>query len=476
VTRQYGGTGLGLAISRHLVRLMGGEIHVESRPGEGSHFWFELPMRTAEARLAEPGDTPVPDDLSGVRVLVVDDNPTNRDILRRTLEGVQAEVIEAPDGLRVEALLDDARATGDVPDLILLDVQMPGLDGIALAERLAQGPDAGIPVLILTSANRIEDARRARELGVKGYHLKPLPRDDLLRAVAAATGRDVGEGADPASHALALGAGVGEGATILLAEDNLVNRMVAKAMLEKAGHRVEVAGNGIEALERVLQGGVDLVLMDVQMPEMDGVEATRRIRASQDPGARVPIVALTAHAYGEEEARCREAGMDAFLSKPFHAQDLLRLVGRWLTLGSSTAPEAAGDSEADAPDAPAEADAPAPPPVDVESFRAGLAEAGIEEVAGPTLALFLQDLRSRVASLEGARRDADLGAVSRAAHALKSGAGNVRADQARILLQDVEALAADGDATVLGEPLERALAELARVDAFLEDGGYGSDG
>jgi PAS domain S-box-containing protein len=477
VTRQYGGTGLGLAISRHLVRMMGGEIHVESRPGEGSHFWFELPLRVAEAQPADPGETPVPDDLSGVRVLVVDDHPTNREILRRTLEGVHAEVVEAHDGHSALALLDGALDAGDAPNLILLDVQMPGLDGIALAEGLGRGPHAGIPVLILTSANRIEDARRARDLGVKGYHLKPLPRDDLLRAVAAATGRDTGEGSDPADRALALGAGVGEGATILLAEDNMVNRMVAMAMLEKAGHRVEVAGNGQEALDRVLAGGVDLVLMDVQMPEMDGVEATRRIRAAEAGGSHVPIVALTAHAYGEEEARCRDAGMDAFLSKPFHAQDLLRLVGRWLTVTSSRAADAPADTEVGAPADVAEPTGTEAPqaPVDVEAFRAGLAEAGIEEVAGPTLALFLEDLRTRVTALAEARRDADLVALSRTAHALKSGAGNVRADRARLLLQDVEARAAEGDADVLGEPLERALAELARVDAFLHEEGYGGD-
>jgi HPt (histidine-containing phosphotransfer) domain-containing protein len=206
--------------------------------------------------------------------------------------------------------------------------------------------------------------------------------------------------------------------------------------------------------------------MDVQMPEMDGVEATQRIRTAEAAGPhRLPIVALTAHAYGEEEARCRDAGMDGFLSKPFHAQDLLKTVATWLRQ-LPMSPSAAEPAD------PVDGEPREPPPVDVDAFREGLREAGIEEVTEPTLALFLQDLRTRRTALIESRKKGDLTGIAHAAHALKSGAGNVRAEGAHTLLGSLEERATDGDAGVLGPTLDEVIDELERVERFLVDGGF----
>ncbi|MEK9501049.1 response regulator [Gemmatimonadota bacterium DH-20] len=474
VSRRYGGTGLGLAISRRLVRLMGGRMQVESREGAGSTFTFDVVLTPcdppAEARpLTDAG----PVDLSGMRVLVVDDNHTNRRILRGVLGEAGCTVHQADSGAAALHRLDELDAAGTAPDLIVMDVQMPEMDGLTVIERLRTDSRMSafmrIPILVLTSANRPEDARRVRELGVEGYFLKPLPRPDLLRAVA---GIRAGRSDDPEAE----GPGVGLGAhlrrhRVLVVEDNAVNRMVACAVLEKAGYRVEIATNGVEAVAAVGDGDFQLVLMDVQMPEMDGLEATRVIRrAEAETGRRrLPIIALTAHALEEERERCLGAGMDDFLAKPFRAEDLLALLEQW-TRSEAVSPDASSsldESSMDATAPPASA-ASEEPPVDLDGFRSVLEAAGIVEVFETTLDIFRDDLPRRMEQIRSAWEARDVGAVAEAAHAIKSAAGNVQARRLNTLVADLESAGRAEDVGRMESLWPDVDAELDRVDRFLQ--------
>ncbi len=475
VSRRYGGTGLGLAISRKLVNMMGGEMTLESKENEGSTFTFDVILPSceppAEARpLADRG----PVDLTGVRVMVVDDNQTNRRILRGVLRESGALVHLADSGAAALDRLDELDAARTPPDLIVMDVQMPEMDGLEVVQRLRTHPDlaafAQIPVLVLTSANRSEDTQRVRDLGIEGYFLKPLPRPDLLRAVAAIQAeRDVP--VEPVRGTVRLGAHLHQH-RILVVEDNPVNRMVACATLEKAGYRVEVATNGLEAVIAVRDDEFQLVLMDIQMPEMDGLEATRAIREMEQErgGRRLPIVALTAHALAEERERCLASGMDDFLAKPFRAEELLTLLEHWTRSSSDDTPDDAGDepmlNEPSTASPPTDSFGPA---VDVEAFREVLRTAGIEEVLEPTLQVFRADLPKRAEAIHAAWADSDVLAVAEVAHAIKSAAGNVQAHRLNRLVADLEAAGRADDRSRMEELWPDVAAELIRVDAFLQN-------
>ncbi len=476
VSRRYGGTGLGLAISRRLVDLMGGEMQLASKEGEGSTFTFDVVLRPCdpppEARL--PADAG-PVDLSDLRVLVVDDNHTNRRILRGVLGEAGATVHQADSGAAALHRLDELDASRTPPGLIVMDVQMPEMDGLQVIERLRNDPNheqfSRIPILVLTSANRTEDARRVRELGVEGYFLKPLPRPDLLRAVAGIRADRTEKPDDDGARA---GANLGAHLRrhrVLVVEDNPVNRMVACATLEKAGYRVEVATNGLEAVAAVRDDEFQLVLMDIQMPEMDGLEATRVIRdlEAEQERRRLPIIALTAHALEEERERCLGAGMDDFLAKPFRAEELLGLLERW-TRPDDDEPDEAPPAEDPVYDPnPAAAPADAEPPVDLDGFRAVLEAAGIVEVFETTLQVFKADLPKRMEQIRDAWDSGDPQRVADAAHAIKSAAGNVQAHRLNALVAEMEAAGRDEDRARMESLWPQVTAELERVDTFLKE-------
>jgi two-component system sensor histidine kinase/response regulator len=330
ITRTHGGTGLGLAISRQLVELMGGTLEVESEPGRGSSFHFTLELRPATRQPPRP-DPPLVD-LKGLYTLVVDDNATNRLILRQTLASWGASVQEANNGR--DAIDEIARAyeAGAPYRLVLLDCRMPVLDGFSVAEYVHQHPTmAGVVVLMLTSDNRAGDEKRSRDLGIPVYLVKPVRRLDLLEAIRSALAPPTSP--EPAQSEALAAAGPPSPApvSILLAEDSEDNEALIRSYLRGSGYDLEVAANGEEAVRRFTERRFDLVLMDMQMPVMDGYRATAAIRAwershTQSP---VPVIALTAYALAEEQERSLQAGCTEHLSKPIRQQTLLAAIRKF---------------------------------------------------------------------------------------------------------------------------------------------------
>ena len=427
-SRRYGGTGLGLSISRRLVEMMGGRLEVASEAGKGSEFSFELSFPVvAQGETAPPART----DLRDLRVLLVDDHDLNRRILKEMFAWAGSRVeaaASAADGL------DRLRAAADAGSpfaLLATDVHMPGMDGFQFVTEVRADPVIGrVAVMILSSGGRQGDSQRCRELGVGAFLMKPVSRADLIEAAEGVLGgsrvRASGLRHVPAA------AGGQKALSILLAEDNPVNQEVAAALLRKRGHAVTVVDNGRAAVEAVRATPFDVVLMDLQMPQLDGFGATREIRRMA-AGAALPIIAVTANALSGEREQCLSAGMDDYLAKPFKPPDLFAISEGW---GNRSAAPATVEQ--------------APPgtttdPVDVAGLRAELRAAGVEEIADDLIRTFLEDAPGRMAALEEAARTGNRGGLERAAHAYTSAAGTIRAADLSAQLRDAELAAKSGD-------------------------------
>jgi two-component system, sensor histidine kinase and response regulator len=462
-TREFGGTGLGLTISRRLIENMGGRIWVESELGVGSHFHFVVNLKTAEQPqfVPEPvtGDTV----LTGVRVLIVDDNRTNRRILEGLVKRWGMIPTVAVDGEQALNALLAARETKGPFDLILTDMHMPRMDGFGLVEEIKKRPGLSTStIMMLTSGGQRGDAKRCGELGISAYLLKPVRQAELKEAIirVLTSQQSVGKPAMLTRESLHEKDGRRISLTILLAEDNPVNQKLAIRMLEKRGHKVTVASNGKQALAAIeARSGApyDLVLMDVQMPEMDGLEATAILREREKlSGLHQPIVAMTALVMKGDRERCLAAGMDAFLSKPIRPQELDDVLDSYTAQLSESITESSEIASSDSSSAQILA------PI----LTADLLERidGDRVLLSELLDLLREDSSRQLHTAQLAIDVNDAATLQSVGHALKGALANLAAPTAAAIAGELESI---GKAGVKSGSLTGAQASLSQLEREL---------
>lgn len=486
-TRIFGGTGLGLAISKKLVELMNGEIGVESAVGKGSRFWFKLPIPKQKNVLPTHIDE-TPLGLKNMRVLITDDNKTNRIILENTLNnyGCRTESVES--GVAAVRELKKAAIAGDPFKVMLLDMQMPGMDGentTVIVKNTTEIRDTEI--IILTSLGTRGDVADMRKIGCSGYLIKPVKESLLIETIMAVLSGKEMDGRDRA-HKIVTSHTVKDikyrNVNILLAEDNPINQKVAQKILTKAGYQVDIVENGKLALEALDEKKYDIILMDIQMPEMDGIQTTKEIRLREKHDKHTTIIAMTAHALKGDYERCIAAGMDDYLSKPIEPQEMLEKISKWvksiiinqqpITAKKNAAKTEAGPKTMPSSEAYKKPEAistqqdhtAADSPVDIKSAMARFGDD--KDFFREMMNEFLSYVPAQFKAIEEAVASGDADAVQKNAHSIKGAAGNLSATRVQSLALIIEHKGRDNDISGLTEIIDNLRTEISALNKFAE--------